>query len=140
MRKYLLPILLIGFWGFEKEQDENPSPFELIIGYWEVTEVVTDYRQCDSGIGPTDQYHENNPSETGYWNYLMNADGTWSYEKLSSSGNFYENTGSYNVTGTILSFVTDNSSDIWFFDFDGNDILNLTDERECSVSGTIISS
>ena len=140
MKKYLLPILLIGFWGCEKEQDENPSPSEQIIGFWDITERVFQSIDCDFGFGIQNGYTSSNPSVT----WLMNADGTWSYEEVFSNGNISNRAGTYDISGTILSINDDGpdgdgETDLWYYDFD-DDILNLTYDFECSNGGTFFRS
>ena len=141
MRKlYLLvPLILFIHLSCEDKKEDSLTPSELIVGYWEVTENVTHYKQCDGGNGPYEQYNSSNPSVGGYWNWLINDDGTWSYDWMWSNGNFYQSTGTYHVTGDIFSIEFDTGSDIWYFDFNGDDILNLSYERDCDVSGTILS-
>mgnify|MGYP001342798529 FL=1 len=136
MRKYLLAILLFCFWSCEKEQDETPSPSEQIIGYWEITERVFQSIDCDFGLGIQNTYTSSNPSVT----WLMNADGTWSYEEVFSNGSISNRTGTYDISGTILSITDDGTdseggTDFWYYDFD-DDILNLTYDLECTNGGT----
>ena len=56
MRKYLLPILLIGFWGCEEEQPEDNTPTEVtlwgVVYSIEETDSLVLYRSYLEGSIP----------------------------------------------------------------------------------------
>ncbi len=140
-RIMIIVSLIMGvfiFLGCE-EINEKENPEDLIVGYWNVVQSVTEYKDCDWGNGTVNQYHSSNPMEEGYWNWLINKDGTWSYEWLWSNGHFSESTGTWHLTDNILSLEYESGVDIWTIEFEGKNTLHLSNERDCSISGTTYS-
>ena len=116
---------------------EDYSPEKWLVGFWKVTSVVSDYRSCDYGNGPGTQYNEYNPDDEGYWHYLFNADGSWSYTWNSFIG-LTEGTGTWHLTDGWLSIeFSSGSVDVWRIDFESQSLLHWSADANCTDGGSI---
>ena len=80
MKKYLLSILLVSFWGCEDTKTSESEPINPLIGNWTLTSVfVTVYSN------PTQTLNFVADAETTYGTMIFNEDATYSWQGVVNS-------------------------------------------------------
>ena len=151
MRKIyiVIPLILSIYLSCDDKTNESSTPSELILGHWEITEALDDYKQCDSGSGPIEEYDSTSLSNTVSWDVIIDED---SIITIIDNGIFtttnwsqywiIEDTlitcsGCYNLNDTVD--YTHPSVVKWKFEFYSDDILDLSSDINCIISGTVLS-
>ena len=139
MRKYLLSILLVGFWGCEDTKTSESEPINPLIGNWTLTSVfVTVYSN------PTQTLNFVADGETTYGTMLLNEDATYSWQP---SFFFYyiqghlpdslfvhngegddSNLGTWSTEDNILTYVENGKSHSWTYSISNSNNLSMSIE------------
>ena len=111
MKKYLLPILLIGFWGCEDNESDDSSATNQLVGVYDRISITINV--------------DSNPSQTTtlemdgsnyYATMILGEEGTYS-EQGMADGEFFSTSGTWSTTGSKVTITSDESTIIFDYDY-----------------------
>ena len=138
MRKYLLPALLIGFWGCEDTKTSESDPINPLVGNWTLASIfVTVYSTPAQTISFA-------PDTARYGTMILNEDATYSWQP---SFFFYyiqghlpdslfvhngegddSNLGTWSTEDNILTYVENGKSHSWTYSISNSNNLSMSIE------------
>ena len=122
MRKYLLSILLVGFWGCEDTKTSESEPINPLIGNWTLTSVfITVYSN------PTQTLNFVADGETTYGTMIFNEDATYSWQGVVNSAPG-TGLGTWSMEDDILTFVENGESSSWIYSISNSNNWSMSIE------------
>ena len=122
MRKFLLSISLVGFWGCEDTKTSESEPNNILIGNWTLTSVfVTVYSN------PTQTLNFAADGVTTYGTMIFNEDATYSWQGVVNSEPS-TGLGTWSMEDDILTFVENGESSSWIYSISNSNNWSMSIE------------
>ena len=144
MRKYLLPILLINFWGCEDTKISESDPINPLVGNWTLASIFVTVYSTPSLFNPSAQTISFAPDTVNYGTMILNEDATYSWQP---SFFFYyiqghlpdslfvhngegddSNLGTWSTEDSILTYVENGKSHSWTYSISNSNNLSMSIE------------
>ena len=143
MRKYLLPILLINFWGCEDTKISESDPINPLFGNWTLASIFVTVYSTPSLFNPSAQTISFAPDTVNYGTMILNEDATYSWQPsfffyyiqghLSDSlfvinWETSDGLGTWSTEDSILTYVENGKSHSWTYSISNSNNLSMSIE------------
>ena len=144
MYKYLLSILLVGFWGCEDTKTSETEPINPLVGNWTLASIFVTVYSNPSLFNSSSQTISFAPDTATYGTMIFNEDATYSWQP---SFRFYyiqhhlpdslfvdngetddSNLGTWSTEDNILTYVENRKSHSWTYSISNSNNLSMSIE------------
>ena len=144
MYKYLLSILLVGFWGCEDTKTSETEPINPLVGNWTLASIFVTVYSNPSLFNSSSQTISFAPDTATYGTMIFNEDATYSWQP---SFRFYyiqhqlpdslfvdngetddSNLGTWSTEDNILTYVENGKSHSWTYSISNSNNLSMSIE------------